>query len=210
MSPQTAAGDARQGSTDDAAAAGGKRSPFLVSGELFLRSTPQLFDKNIQKYTAASKTSSPSITTPSSVAHDLPRRRRPRAGAVPRASNKGPVTARDHDEARHPSAGLLGGVSVDLRELLLCHPDLHSSSNRASGAAAGKTGTAAGLVTQARRERRLARTERIKQLKTSKTIAACMAVARLSTAQKAANGFRKGCDECRARLDTRLGSLVLR
>lgn len=219
MSPRTAARDARQGSVGYAGDAGDsdgeKTSHFLVSGELFLRSTPQLFDKNIQKYpAAASKNSSSSTittTTTTSVAQDLPQRRRSRAGAAAtKARSRVPIIARDHHKVRHPSAGLLGGVSADLRDLLLCHPDPHGRSKHTTSSGVAKSNTTAELVTQTRRERRLARAEGMKQLKALKTVVACMAATQLNAAEKAVERFRRGCDECHAELNTRLGILVIR
>lgn len=181
-------------------------SPFLVSGELFLRSTPQLFYK---AKCGPSKMSNAVPTTDKNLPQ-RPQQRQSTAGvrADPEATGR-----TRHNQ--HPSAGLLGEVSNDLRNLLLCNPDVqkyggNSKERKQPGGGIGANTSSEELVSKARTQRRLARVERIKQLNTSTTIVDCMAAARLNAAQKAAEGFRIGCNECRARLDERLGRLVLR
>lgn len=224
--PARSAGDSAAAATSSAGSA--KGLPFLVSGELFLRSTPELFHEKNKKSTSFSSTAK---TTPS---RDLGhRRRRTKRG------NREPIsTALGHgSNSRHPSAGLLARVSADLRDLLLCHPDPHSSrtgstdyrsvadpepppptgqhhqqhaSRTVRDTEARGRETTVELVQQARGQRKLARAERIKQLEASKALAACTAASRLSEVNQAADGFRMGCEEAWRALDARLGRLVLR
>lgn len=183
-------------------------SPFLVSGELFLRSTPQLF-----------------------VASEDP------CNNIIQQQQHQQQLQQQQKKPRHPSAGLLAGLSGDLRDLLLCYPDFHHnpredarSYNKNSNAinsshpsrGGGNTSSTnnkfadssiesySGLVAQARRERRLARAKRIEQLKASKTIVGCKAAARLGAVRIAMQVFRRGRDEGRTRLVTRLRGLILR
>lgn len=140
----------------------GEGSPFMVSGELFLRSTPQLFESETGGDLAGCSTSR--------------------------------MTS-------HPSAGLLAGVSADLKDTLLRTTDQLTVGNWDSDRV---------LLSRARREQRSARLERICQLETSKRSVACKVEANLGRVRKSVNGFRRSCGESLARLDTRLGSLVLR
>lgn len=233
--------------------ASSKGSPFMVSGELFLRSTRELLFSDLlggsssgsggssisqrqqQRPTAShsnsrrtkastnttASTPSPTATTATSTTTA--------AGATAAATTTA-ATGATNATTDHPSAGLLAGLSGDLRSLLLCHPDLETFDNAENGhpAAGGREGETVQaspaattaedrpspglqvLVSSARRERRSARLARIEHLKASRTIAACMATTRLIAVQKAVAEFKGGCDDGRARLDTRLGSLVLR
>lgn len=200
-----------------------KGSPFMVSGELFLRSTRELLFSDLPGSSSASSSSQ--------------QRQRPKASrSASRAtsSTENSKTATTTGAAAtgtagtaaagcHPSAGLLADLSGDLRDLLLCHPDLVNSEaggdhpvsaegveSRTLAEAREDRPSLRVLVSSARRERRTARLERIEHLKTSRTIAGCMATTRLIAVQQAVADFKRGCDDGRARLDTRLGSLVLR
>lgn len=172
----------------------GKGSPFMVSGELFLRSTQKLLFS--------------SGVVPSSSdqhQHVHPQQQRDDAPAVaPAAADTAAASVSSAAAAtNHPSAGLLAGLSPDLRHLLLCHPDI---ADAGVGAGAGPRG----LVSRAREERRAVRRKRVDYLETSKTMAGCLATARLSAARKAREVFRGRREEGLARLDARLRSLVLR
>ena len=192
-------------------------SPFMVSGELFLRSTRELLFSDL----------------PGSSSQQRQRPTAPRSASRATGSTKNSATTTTAAAgtavtaaAGHPSAGLLAGLSGDLRDLLLCHPDLENheaegDSHPVAGCGGGVRSPAAAsaredrpslrvLVSSARRERRSARLERIEHLKTSRAIAGCMATTRLIAVQKAMADFKRGCDDGRARLDARLGSLVLR
>lgn len=172
----------------------GRGSPFMVSGELFLRATPQLF-LDSGKHSAAVPPTSCSITADND--HSL-------SGIATTPTTTTTTTV-------HPSAGLLAGVSSHLRDLLLCHPDPHRAElGGFDSCDYGYKRPGDDMVSLACQEQRSARLERIKQLKASKKIVACMVAAHLSAVQTASDCFQRGCDERRAQLNTRLGSLVLR
>ena len=199
-----------------------KGSPFMVSGELFLRSTRELLFSGLPGSSASS----------SSQQRQRPKASRSASRATGSTDNSKTATTATTTAAGtagtaaagcHPSAGLLADLSGDLRDLLLCHPDLVNSETggghpvAAEGVESQSPAEAREdrpslrvLVSSARRERRTARLERIEHLKTSRTIAGCMATTRLMAVQQAVADFKRGCDDGRARLDARLGSLVLR
>eukprot|EP00903_Cladosiphon_okamuranus_P006014 g5934.t1 len=161
-----------------------KGSPFMVSGELFLRSTQSLlFNGGGDDRVGASSHEGESTETSAS------------AAAAAAAA------------ARHPSAALLAGLSPDLRDLLLCHPDVSASELSATN---GADGGLRGLVSSARAARLAIRRKRVEYLTTSKAMAACLATARLSAVHRAGDGFRERCAQGNARLDSRLRNLVLR
>ncbi|CAM9774045.1 unnamed protein product [Scytosiphon promiscuus] len=114
----------------------------------------------------------------------------------------------------HPSAGLLAELPKNLRDLLLCHPD--SIANERPGANGGADDAVApsrdlgGLVAGARTERRSVRRNRVGYLKASKAMACSLVTSQLNAVRQAAGSFREGCSESRGRLNSRLGSLVLR
>lgn len=192
-----------------------KGSPFMVSGELFLRSTRELLFSDL-----------PGSSASSSQQRQRPKASRSASRATGSAKNSPTAAAAGiavTAAAGHPSAGLLSGLSGDLRDLLLCHPDLENNEaggghpvaadgleSQSQAEAREDRPSLRALVSSARRERRSARSERIEHLKTSRTIAGCMATTRMIAIQKAVADFKRGCDDGRARLDTRLGSLVLR
>lgn len=180
----------------------GRGSPFLVSGELFLRSTRDLLFSDDLVVSREHKTDADDTS--------------PTSGSATSATSA--TATVDTTATSHPSAGLLSGLSRDIRDLLLCHPDLRA--NEGTCCAYDLTEEVQGrrenphglsdLVARARRERRTVRLERIGHLKTSKAIAGCMAARRSSVAQKAVEEFRRECTERRMRLDARLASLILR
>lgn len=222
-----------------------KGSPFMVSGELFLRSTRELLFSDLpgSSRSPSSQQTRPTIASRSASrttgsAKNTPTATTTRTATAPTAAAAGTAAATAVTAAAsHPSAGLLAGLSGDLRDLLLCHPDLETNeptqhgdgcpvAGRGERVVEGPESPAAArredrpgpspspslrvLVSSARRERRSARLERIEHLKTSRAMAGCMATTRVIAVQKAVAGFKRGCDDGRARLDTRLGSLVLR
>lgn len=155
-------------------------SPFMVSGELFLRSTQSLLFSSGGGPAGSSSNRRADADAPAAAAAGL---------------------------HHHPSAALLAGLSPDLRDLLLCHPDVHASG--ASATTVADNGLL-GLVSSARVERRTVRRKRIEYLETSKAIAGCLATARLSAVRRAGEGFREGCAQGSVQLDSRLQALVLR
>lgn len=159
-------------------------SPFIVSGELFLRSTQSLLFNG---------SGGGDLAGPSSHQHQ-------RGGS---SIDTGAAATARH----HPSAALLAGLSPDLRDLLLCHPDI--STNEISAMTGADDGLR-GLVSSARAQRRAVRRKRVEYLKTSKAIAGCLATARLSAVHRAGDGFGEGCTQGSVRLDARLRALVLR
>lgn len=182
-------------------------SPFMVSGELFLRSTQKLLFSS-----GSGSGSSDLVVVPPSSDQYLEQQRQQQ----PRHATAGTPHATAVSATDYPSAGLLAGLSRDLRDLLLCHPDLNESQPPPATTTTTTTedgigdGGLPGLVSSARAERRLVRRKRVACLETSKTIAGCLVTARLNAVQKAGERFREGCGERLAQLDTRLGSLVLR
>lgn len=185
----------------------GKGSPFMVSGELFLRSTQELlFSGGV-----------PSSSDRTQHLHPKQQQQQQRDDAPAAAPAAAGTAAASPSSAaaatnNHPSAGLLAGLSPDLRHLLLCHPDVAEAGVGDGGGAGGGAGGAGllGLVSRAREERRAVRRKRVGYLETSKTMAGCLATARLSAARKAKEGFRDRYAEGRARLDARLRGLVLK
>lgn len=190
-------------------------SPFMVSGELFLRSTQKLLF-------SSGNGSSDLVGVPPSSSDQYLQQQQPRHATTAATTATAYANAAS-SAADHPSAGLLAGLSRDLRELLLCHPDVYESPPPSTTAPTTTTSTAStssnggisdgglpGLVSSAREERRFVRRKTVACLETSKTIAGCLVTARLSAVHKAVGGFRQGCGEGRAQLDTRLGSLVLK
>lgn len=155
----------------------------MVSGELFLRSTQSLL--------FSSGGGDPVEPSPSQ--HH-------------RGGSTDPAAASSHQH-RHPSAALLTGLSPDLRDLLLCHPDVNATG---LSAGVGDGDGLRGLVSSARAERRAVRRKRVEYLKNTKAIAGCLSTARLSAVRRAREGFREGCAQGRAQLDVRLRALVLR
>lgn len=188
-------------------------SPFMVSGELFLRSTQKLLFGGSSGSGSGSKDV---VGGPRSSSDQYLQEQQPGHATVTAAAA---VSSAATDNS---SAGLLAGLSRDLRDLLLCHPDLIEESGRPSNPTATTTITPAsskggdwdgglpGLASSARVERRLVRRKRVACLEASKTIAGCLVTARLNAVQKAAEGFREECAEGHGQLDTRLRSLVLR
>lgn len=190
-------------------------SPFMVSGELFLRSTQRLL------FGSGSSSSSGSNDVfggpPSSSDQYLQEQQPSHATIAAAATTHATAVATDNS-----SAGLLAGLSRDLRDLLLCHPDLIEESGRpfdsttttASTPATSKDGIGdgglPGLASSARVERRLVRRKRVACLEASKTITGCLVTARLNAVQKAAERFREEFAEGHGQLDTRLRGLVLR
>lgn len=237
MSPQTFTRSVDDSSAAVASSAGSAKGlPFLVSGELFLRSTPELFHE--KKQTSSSFSSTAKTTPSGDLGHRQRDAKRDSTVRSKATGNREPVAAAlSHGgNNRHPSAGLLASVSADLRDLLLCHPDPYSSgpsstdcgscadpkppppqgqhhqqhaSRTVQGSEAGGRKTTVELVIQACEQRKLARVERIKQLEASKILAACSAAAQVSEVHQAADAFRRGCEEAKRALDARLGRLVL-
>eukprot|EP00752_Nemacystus_decipiens_P007635 g6824.t1 len=161
-------------------------SPFMVSGELFLRSTQSLLFDDGGCGNLAGR--------PSHQHHQG-------------CSSSTYTPAAPAFSPQHPSAALLAGLSPDLRDLLLCHPDV-STSDRS--AATGANGGLRGLVSSARAQRRAVRRKRVEYLSTSKAVAGCLATARLSAVHNAREGFREACARGSIQLDARLRALVLR
>lgn len=157
-------------------------SPFMVSGELFLRSTQSLL---------LTSSGGGDLVGPSSRQHH------------PGGSTDAGAAA----TSQHPSAALLAGLSPDLRDLLLCHPDVSASELSPT---AGADDDLHGLVSSTRAERRAVRRKRVEYLTTSQAMAESMTTARLSAVHRAGEGFREGYAQGSARLDSRLRDLVLR
>lgn len=134
--------------------------PSMVSGELFLRSTPQLFDWDQDDHLAGCSA---------------------------------PTT-------HHPSGGLLTNISTDLQNLLLGSTDASFQPEDEGNS----------ILLRARREQRSVRLERVRYLEALKRTMACMVAAKLSAVGKSTSRYRGRCRECRARLETKLSSLMLR
>lgn len=194
----------------------GSESSFVVSGELFLRSMQDLLfnddlaqlpidqDPPLQQSTIPAKTSIHAEIT--------------------EAAATG--TTNISIGSRHPSAGLLAGLSNEFRNLLLHHPDLdttgvvNSESDPARDEQQGSSATfspcersgdcLAHLLSSARRERRLVRLKRMERLEASKMTVKCMATARMMAVQKGADEFKQHFGEEIKRVESDLYSLILR
>lgn len=165
----------------------------MVSGELFLRSTQSLLFNNGGE-----------LAGPSSSKQNHRCGGRTDTAAAAAAAG---VAAAAAANSQHPSAALLAGLSPDLCDLLLCHPDVDASDLSST---AGADDGLRGLVSRARAERRAVRRNRVEYLKTSKATAGCLATARLSAVHRAGEEFRERCAQGSVRLDSRLRTLVLR
>ena len=165
-------------------------SPFMVSVELFLRSTQSLLFN--------SGGGGGGCVGPASRQHQ-------KASSTDTAAAAEPAAA--VPSSQHPSAALLAGLSPDLRDLLLCHPDIGPGELSATSDADDGL---RGLVSGARAARQAVRRKRVEYLTTSKGIAGCLATARLSAVHRAREGSREGHAQGSAQLDSRLRDLVLR
>ncbi|CAM9271855.1 unnamed protein product [Ectocarpus sp. 12 AP-2014] len=181
-----------------------KGSPFMVSGEIFLRSAQSaLFCRSADPVGVSPARSAPATQRATSCSGSGASGTLAASSCTDSSAPAAPTSM----GSGHPSTGLLAGLSGELRDLLLCHPE--SNAAEPGGAVDPADGGLCGLVSSVRVQRRSVRRRRVNYLETSKTIAGSLATARLAAAQAAVGGYREGCAESRAQLDCRLCRLVL-
>lgn len=191
-------------------------SSFVVSGELFLRSAQDLlFNDDLAQLPTDRDPPLQQSTTPAMTSiHE----------EITEVTASG-ITSTSVG-FRHPSAGLLAGLSNEFRNLLLCHPDLDTTrvvcgeSDPARDEQQRSSATASPcengsdclthLLSSARRERRLVRLKRMEWLEASKMTVKCMATARMMAVQKGADEFKQRFGEEIKRVESKLYNLILR
>lgn len=194
----------------------GSESSFVVSGELFLRSMQDLlFNDNLAQLPTDQDPPLQQSTTPVKT-------------SIHAETTKAAATGTTSISvgSRHPSAGLLAGLSNEFRNLLLCHPDLDTTGlvsgesdpardEQQNSSAPSSPCESSGdclihLLSSARRERRLVRLKRMERLEASKMTVKCMATARMMAVQKGADEFKQRFGEEIKRVESDLYGLILR